>query len=61
MGVTLAAAEQVAVILVIKANPKKKKVKKDVIIRNVQNNLQKKQVIGNNWETLEFMYKQMYP
>lgn len=40
MVVTLAAAKQVAVIQVIKANPKI--VKKYVIIRNVQNNLQKK-------------------
>lgn len=60
MVVTLAAAKQGAVILVIEANPKK--VKKYVIIGNVQNNLQKKQIIRNNnskttWETLEFTYK----
>lgn len=42
MTVALAAAKQAAVILVIKANTPHTHKKKYVIIRNVQNNLQKK-------------------
>lgn len=49
MVVTLAAAKQVAVILVIEANPKKKKKSQEVCNhKKCTKQFTKKQIIGNN-------------